>query len=791
MSLYAPNSGGGNTILPPFTDPSTLPMPPGSVAGQSVTHETGTILPTSGPAPLAMSPTHAGRTPGNPPINLPKLPPPPLCTTQVVTQVLFEGSAVASPVDDCMRSVSVFGFSEEIFGPVPPTATLNVFVNGVPRGSVIGSLITFPIILDPFGGITEYISLIVAEVPLTGCSLNASDLVQSSITIGGLTSPLSTGVRVESHVKYSCLTQHYDNARTGWYQYESQLNKALLKQTGANAFKQQFQLPVDGKVYAQPLYMHHVNFPGLGAKNVVYLATENDSVFAYDADDPNAVLLWQRSLLQPGERAVVLADVFNCTDITPTIGVSSTPVIDCGCIPACCGSNCGCDTDCCCGAPSSIVTCCAQTMYVVSYSARDAVVGGNTVTTFHFYLHALDIITGTERANSPVEVGGQVNGNGEGSVNGLLAFVPQLHNSRPGLLLQNGCIYMTFSAHCDQGQWHGWVFAYDAKTFKRRGIFCTTPDNWGAGVWQSNTGLAGDGEAIYCTTGNGDVFDADTGGTCFSNTVLKLAANLRVLSWFSPADQAFLNDNATSNDMDLASGGILILPGLQLGAHPNLLVTCGKDGNVMLLDRDALGGFAGDANPFGTLGLNPNAVSTLPLDDKYSNITGKSDNSPGPWGAPAYYNGVDGQRIFYCGNGSSTASNTAGNGHLLAFTVKSGVLSRLPTNASPIVTSDQFRTMGTTPVVSSNNQVKDSAIVWAVNRGTVNVLTPTPTPITLMAYDATNLGAALNPPGGWPIGTWGTVGRAFIEPLVMNGKVYVASADHVGVFYCANETKVF
>jgi len=695
---------------------------------------------------------------------------------------------VSGPIDDCMRSVTVIAVAEEFSGTAPTTGNANIFVNGVPRGTMSGSVTNFQI-PNPWGGPTQTISLFSVEVPITGCSLKVSDLVQSTVTINGVTSALSAGVRVESHLKYSCLTQHYNNARTGWYPHETQLTLALLQQGGANAFQQQFQLPVDGQPYAQPLYMHHVNFPGLGAKNVVFIATEKNNVYAYDADDPNAVLIWQRSLLLPGERAVKDSEA-GCGDIRPFIGVSSTPIIDCACNGSCCDSQSGCGTGCGCEGNGNIATCCTQTMYIVSKSVS-GLQGGKNGLKFHLYLHALDIITGAERPNSPVEIKGQVNGDGANSVNGIITFDPGIQNVRPGLLLLDGCIYIGSASHCDHDLYHGWVFSYDAKTLRQRGIFCTTPDGpdalydfpspqntgWGGGIWQGGQGLATDGESIYCTTGNGGgnpiphgevifSFNANVGGNNYGNSVLKLGKNLKLQSYFTPADQWQLDNG----DVDLGSGGVMILPP-QLGSSPNQLVTMGKDGMIFLLDRDEMGGFAGDAT-HGQYGVNSNTVFTIGSSKDTINPTdGVTSAGGGIWGGPAFYNGVDAQTIFY-GEAS---------GPITAFNILNGVLTRQGT------TSINYQNDGTTPVVTSNHQLPTTQLVWAIirNLGGNTALT---------VYDAISLQngtkgliPVINPP--LIIGPW-TGGEAFIVPTIVNGKVYAACESHIGVFFCANEQKV-
>ncbi len=777
MPTYEP--GQGPLPLPP------LPISPNQTGNMPVALNPQLHTPIA-PGPVgAQSASVANSGVGVlPPVMPPNGPPltPITGATPTIPGVTPQAPIVVAPIDDCMRSVTVTGITQIHFKPI-----IQIFVNGVLRGSRL-------LVPIPIAGPTS------VEVAISGCSLNAGDLVQASSMIGTVSSPLSDAVRVESHVLYSCLTQHYDNARTGWYPYERQLTPDVLQQPGANAFQQQFQLPVDGKAYAQPLYMHHVNFPGFGARNVVYIATENNSVFAYDADDPGSILLWQRSLVPAGQRTPTSGDSGNvdipCGDIQPTVGVSSTPVISCGCVNACGGSGCGCSNQC-----GDTNSCCAPTMYVTSKTIgiNDGTAGMNNNGSFHWYLHALDVITGLERPGSPVEICGKVNGralinDGQGHV----LFNPERQNNRCSLLLLNGCVYIAFASHCDNEPYQGWVFAYDAVTLKQKAIFCTCPNfvNGGeSGIWQGGFGLATDGDAIYCTTGNGppgaDITKGTgkaNGGDSYYNSVLKLSQNLQVLSWFTPADQLVLSNN----DVDLGSGGVMVIPGMQLGFHPNQVVTCGKDGNIMLLDRDNLGGFGGPSEPWNQQtaatfaqypGFNNNAISTTllqptaPLSNQNA-PNSFSPNQPGVWGGPAYFNGVNGQFIFYAGNDTGNA------GHLTSFALRGGSMNLL------CQSKESFGGLGSTPVVSSGSFTTSNGILWAVKRdgagGNVNLcaydldqFTSTPTATSIIGPSTSGL----------PIGIWNDT-RPFIEPTIVNGKVYVAAEDHIGVFFCANEIKV-
>ncbi|MBV9707689.1 MAG: pyrrolo-quinoline quinone [Chloroflexi bacterium] len=504
------------------------------------------------------------------------------------------------------------------------------------------------------------------------------------------------------------VTQHYENARTGWNPHETILTVANVPQ-----LKQLFTQRVDAQTYAQPLYMHGVAIPGQGTHNVVFVATENDSVYAFDAD-ASLPVLWRRTLVPTGETPVSSSDVL-CNNVAPVIGITSTPVIDPG----------------------------TATMYVVAKTKRVQA----AQTTFHQYLYALDITTGHDRAGSPKEIHASIVGTG-----GSVSFIPQWQMNRPGLLLEQGRVYIAFGSHCDShpGQYHGWILAYDARTLNQVGTFVAAPDTARSAIWQGGMGLAIDPTGnIYFTTGNGAFTANQPGGKDYGDSVLKLGSDLKVLDFFTPADQDVLN----RADIDLGSGGVLVLPDQPAGStsHPHLLVMCGKDGRIFLLDRENLGKYNGPNGP-------DRVVQTLPLQP------GRPVTSqPGVWGGPAYYQGPDGQFVYYCGS----------RDHLKAFKLFNGLLSPAtvgtdqPNQSAEIFSGEG----GTTPTVSSNQQTAGTAVVWALVRSN---------PLRLRAYDATNLTVKLFDGNAGPWTNPG--GGAFIEPTVIQGKVYVASDKQLSVF---------
>ena len=352
----------------------------------------------------------------------------------------------------------------------------------------------------------------------------------------------------------SVITERNDNARSGQNVSETFLTPNNVT---PNYFGKLFTQKVDGLVVAQPLYLPGVAIPGAGTHNVVYVATQHDSVFAFDADNnkgSNASPLWTTSFINPSGGVTTESGTDQgCAPETgfTEIGIMGTPVVD----------------------PMT------KTLYIVAKTNENG--------SYIFRLHALDITTGQEKFGGPVMITGSV-------VNSFGATVPlvaQHQAQRPGLLLLNGNVYIGFGSNgCDYNA-HGWVFAYNAATLQQTGVFNTTPDQaQGGSVWQSGTGLAGDsdGNVYFATAAIGD-FDANTGGMDFGDTVLKLNLSGGALNWvdyFTPSNQNFLN----ISDLDLGSGGVVLLPD-QHGRNHHLLLAAGKEGVIYLVNRDDMGQF--------------------------------------------------------------------------------------------------------------------------------------------------------------------------------------------------------
>lgn len=362
---------------------------------------------------------------------------------------------------------------------------------------------------------------------------------------------ISLGLITGASAQVSVTTSHNDNSRDG-----QNLNETILtpQNVSVSSFGKLFSQSVDGYVYAQPLYVPNVTIPGLGTHNVVYVATEHDSVYAFDADSNtgiNASPLWHTSFINPskGITTVSSGDV-NCGDLVPEIGITSTPVIDLN----------------------------SQTMYLIAKTKENG--------SFFQRLHAIDITTGAERPNSPVVIKASVRGTGDGSHNGVVSFDPLREAQRPGLLLVNGTIYAAWASHCDNGPYHGWVMSFDETSLKLKQMGNTTPNGGLGGVWQSGAGLASDGSYIFFATGNG-TYDGPSGGRDFGDSILKIPAAMnlpRPYDYFTPYDQLGFKDY----DIDVGSGGVLLLPD-QSGPHQHLLVQVGKSGSIYLIDRDHMG----------------------------------------------------------------------------------------------------------------------------------------------------------------------------------------------------------
>lgn len=535
-------------------------------------------------------------------------------------------------------------------------------------------------------------------------------------------------------------TYHNDLSRDGANTREYALKSSTVTTA---TFGKLFSCPVDGAVYTQPLWVPGLSIGG-GTHNVIFVATQHDSVFAFDADASPCVTYWQVNLLDAmhggtaGETPVVWNDVGNCFgDVYPEVGVTGTPVID----------------------PTT------NTIYLVSASESNPVTPGNcsgSSATFFHRLHALDITTGNEQANSPVAIAASVAGNGDGSSGGMVSFNSQLHHNRSGLALSNGIVYVAFAAHEDATPYHGWLFGYNASNVQQQmSVLNTTPNgvgglNGGAdgGIWGGGGAPAVDAAGdIYVSTGNGIFDEGPTMGmeNDYGDSVLRLTPvagptitpnglNLTLAGWFTPFDELTLE----GGDTDLGSGAPVMLPD-QTPAPTHLMVEIGKEGVVYLIDRDNMGQFQPTNN---------------------SQIV-QSFNASGVWGTPAFWQ--DG--LYSAGAGDS----------LKLFSFSGGLFVSTPSSQS----STGFGYPGATPSISS--QGASNGIAWVIDSTFYGYASPGTGPAILHAYDATNLATEL----------WNTTMAAnnrdqagnavkFVPPTIANGKVYVSTRTEIDVYGLLN-----
>jgi hypothetical protein len=495
------------------------------------------------------------------------------------------------------------------------------------------------------------------------------------------------------------LTYKNDLGRTGQNLSESTLTPANVAPASFGLLR---SLTVDGKVDAQPLYVSQLDVSG-SQHNVVFVATEHDSVYAFDADTGSA--LWQKSLLATGE---TLSDTHGCSQVIPEIGITATPVID-----RSAGTH--------------------GTLYAVAMSK-------DTASAYHQRLHALDLVTGAELLNGPTEIAASYPSAGGGTT----TFSPGQYEERAALLLLNGTLYTNWTSHCDDSPYFGWIIAYSASTLSRSAVLNVAPNSGGAGpaIWMSGGGPGADSSGnIYLLTANGAFETAlDANGFPnkgdFGNSFLKLSAaggSLSVADYF-----AMYNEVAESAaDEDLGSGGAMLLPDMTdaNSTIKHLVIGAGKDGNIYVVDRDAMGKF----NASGNSQIWQQVSGALP---------------GGVFSTPAYFNAT----VYYGDVGDT----------LKAFAISGAKLAATPQSQSATL----FAYPGTAPAVSANGT--SSAIVWAHENSN---------PAVLHAFDAGNLQHELynsNQAAG-NRDHFGA-GNKFITPTIADGKVFVGTTNSVAVF---------
>jgi outer membrane protein assembly factor BamB len=439
------------------------------------------------------------------------------------------------------------------------------------------------------------------------------------------------------------LTWHNDNARTGQNLGETILT---LQNVNRKTFGKLFVIRVDGKVDAEPLYAERMEIPNRGLKNVLFVATEHDSVYAFDADTGKE--FWQVRLLGPGETP---SDDRGCSQVTPEIGITSTPVIDRHRGPH-------------------------GTLYAVSMSK-------NRSGRYLQRLHALDLQTGGEEFGGPVEIAATFPGTGAASRNGTEVFDPKQYEERAALLLLNGVVHTSWASHCDINPYNGWVIGYGAETLKQTAVLNFTPNGEEGSVWQSGAGPAADEQGyLYVMAANGTFdtalkSDGFPSRGDFGNSFLKIspaAGELSVADYFT----MFNVEAENAADDDLGAGGPVVLPEMKdaLGKTRRLAVGAGKDRHVYLVDRDAMGKF----NPQG----NRNIYQELDKELKGERFRG----------APAYFDG----RLYFGSVNDAIRELRFVNARLLAEPVS--------------LSATKFGYPGAMPSVSADGS--RNGIVWAV-----------------------------------------------------------------------------
>ena len=502
-------------------------------------------------------------------------------------------------------------------------------------------------------------------------------------------------------------TYHDDLSRDGANVQEHSLTPSTVSSA---SFGKLFSCAVDGAIYAQPLWMPQLTV-GSAAHNVVFVATQHDSLYAFDADaaPSSCKPLWHVNLIDAGhggtagESAVPSAGANTLVgagygDIAPEVGVTGTPVID----PA------------------------TNTLYVVSKS----VIAASTM--FFQRLHAIDMLTGQEKFAGPVTIAATFPGGGDGGT--TTTFVPRQQNQRAGLALVNGTVYIAWSSHEDNYPYYGWVMGYDAHTLAQLSVFNDAPDYLWGGIWMGGAAPSVDSDGnLYLITGNG-TFNADSAtapNSDYGDSLLKLTPGLTVSQYFTPSDQ--LSDQ--QSDADFGSGGTAILVDLPAkGSNPtHLLIGGGKDGSLYLLNRDKLGG-TGDSNAWQQFNIGSAIFSTGAF-----------------WNSTFYIAGM--------------------GGPLSAFSLNAGTAKM---NSTPSSSSfNAFGFPGSTPSISASGN--SNGILWALdNSQYCTPQSPGCGSAVLHAYDATNLGKELWNSSQDAKNSAGNAVK-FTVPTIANGRVYVGT----------------
>lgn len=551
-------------------------------------------------------------------------------------------------------------------------------------------------------------------------SLNFKAVLKPQILLLAFVAAAAPMLTAQAPTPVPVLTWRYDLGHAGQNTRETALSPANVN---ASSFGKLFSLPVDSTVYAQPLYVPNLKMSDGQLHNVLFVATENDSVYAFDADSNggvNSSPLWHISLLTAaygagaGATAVPWQDS-GSPDVAPTVGITGTPAID----PA------------------------TNTMFLVASTKENGA--------YFSRLHAINITTGSEQPNSPVNITATVAGTGNGSSGGQLSFSPLWENQRPALNFYNGYVYIGYAAHGDNGPWHGWLFSYNATTLQQVTALCLSPNGVGAGIWASGAGLPIDttvsGGRMFIVTGNGTLTTAPpfNASSAYGESVVAFSlagGKITPVDEFTPFNYQTLNNH----DWDQGSGGLLMPPDQQ-GAHPHMLITSGKEGRILVLNRDTLGGFASGAS------YNTNALQDI------QNVVPQAQ---GFWSTPAYWNG----NVYMWAEKNVP----------MMFKLNGGVMDTQPASQSTITSSFPDPTFS----ISSNGT--QDGIAWAIRSDQFN----TNGPAVLYAWDANDLTSTLYESDTNSTRDAAGPANKFSVPVVTNGKVYVAANREVDVYGLLN-----
>jgi autotransporter-associated beta strand protein len=510
-------------------------------------------------------------------------------------------------------------------------------------------------------------------------------------------------------------TARYDLARDAANTSETVLTPSNVN---TSTFGKVASVTVDAQVYAQPLIMNGIAVPGQGTHNLLLVATENDTVYAFDAqgNDPAQGYLWKTSLLNldvsnTGETAVPESD-YGTTDITPILGITGTPVID----------------------PST------NTMYVVGLFKE-------TNATYVQRLYALDITSGAVKLGGPVVISATIAGTGTGSSGGQLAFSAFRENQRPALTLANGEVYIGWSSHGDQNPWHGWVMAYNAATLHQDYVSCQTPNGDAGGVWMSGGGIAVDSSGnLYLTTGNG-TFDVNTGGSDYGMTLEKLSPSLVPEDYFAPYNEASLS----GADLDYGCSDVILMP-TQSSGPANEILSEGKWGTIYLNNSNT-----GSLGEFTTNGPNKDLGE--------ASITGNLNNTNSDvHNTDAYWNGY----VYSGGDALPIEAFAAGN----------GTLGTTPSSESSHVFGSGSVEDGQGAGLSVSSNGTGNGILWALDNSGFN---SNPAVLYAYSATNLNtlLWTSSQAAGGRDTAANAV---KFQAPVVANGYVYVAGAGSVTIY---------